>query len=182
MSAGCLFPGIEYSIIPDTYQLQVNPMKSLQRVFFCVLVTSTLMPAYAQQTPKLQGAWELKSQRIDGKEKSLSGRRLRLLTATHFVWVQEDRKMLEELLAKKTPHDSVVAYHDVCGSGTYNVSGDTYTETTEFFYDPQNIGTSIDWKFTLEGDLMSTSGHYVHYKDGKKIEDLLLEEVWKKIE
>ena len=157
-------------------------MKSLQRVLFCVLLSFPLMTVYAQQGGKLQGAWELDAQKIDGKDQALTGKRIRLLTANHFVWVRQDKKLLEELLAKGTPHDSVVAYHDVCGAGTYKVHGDTYTETTEFFYDPQNIGTSIDWKFKLEGDLWYTSGHYVHYNNGKKIEDLLLEEVWKKLE
>ena len=157
-------------------------MKSLQRVLFCILFSFPLMPVYAQHDGNLQGAWELKSQKIDGKGHPLTGKRIRLLTANHFVWVQQDKKLLEDLLARRTSHDSVVAYHDVCGAGTYKVHGDMYTETTEFFYDPQNIGTSIDWKFKLEGDLWYTSGHYVHYKDGKKSEDLLLEEVWKRIE
>jgi hypothetical protein len=137
---------------------------------------------YAQDNSKLQGAWELISQKIDGKDKAFSGRRIRLITASHFAWVKQDTKMVKELLAKGTPHDSAVAFHDVAGAGTYKINGDTYTETTEFFYDPQNLGTSIDWKIKLEGNLWYSSGHYVHYKDGKKNEDLLLEEVWKKIE
>jgi len=140
------------------------------------------MTAYAREPGKLQGAWEMKSQKIDGKKTALRGRRIRILTATQFVWVQEDRQLLEELLAKHSSHDSVVAYHDVCGAGTYKVDGDTYTETTEYFYDPQNIGTSIDWKFRLEGDLWYTTGHYIHYNHGKKDEDLLLEETWKRLE
>jgi hypothetical protein len=157
-------------------------MKATHRIIFCILCFVPFMTVFARQNGRLQGAWELKSQHIDGKDQPLPARHIKLLTKNHFVWVQQDRKQLEELLAKGTPHDSVVAYHDVCGAGTYKVDGDTYTETTEFFYDPQNIGTSIQWKFKLQGDLWHTSGHYVRYKDGKKIEDLLLDEVWRRID
>ena len=157
-------------------------MKSLHRIIFVILFSIPLFMVYPQVNSKLQGAWELISQKIDGKDQALSGRRIRLITASHFAWVKQDTKMTKELLAKGTAHDSVVAFHDVAGAGTYKVNGDTYTETTDFFYDPQNLGTSIDWKIKLEGNLWYSSGHYVHYKDGKKNEDLLLEEVWKKIE
>jgi hypothetical protein len=127
------------------------------------------MTVNAQDKSKLQGTWELISQKIDGKDQTLSGRRIRLITASHFAWIKQDTKQVKELLAKGTAHDSAAAFHDVAGAGTYKVIGDIYTETTEFFYDPQNIGTSIEWKFKIDGDLWSTSGHYVHYKDGKKI-------------
>ena len=157
-------------------------MRCLHHIIFIALLTVPLITVNAQNGGKLQGAWELVSQKIDGKDQVLSGRRLRLLTSSFFVWIKQDTKQIKELLAKGTAHDSAVAYHDVAGAGTYKVDGDTYTETTEFFYDPQNIGTSINWKFKLENDLWSTTGHYVHYKDGRVIEDILLEEVWKKIE
>ena len=157
-------------------------MKSLHRIIFVIIFSLPLIQVIAQDKIKLQGAWELISQKIDGKDQTLSGRRIRLITASHFAWIKQDTKQVKEFLAKGTAHDSAVAFHDVAGAGTYKVNGDTYTETTEFFYDPQNIGTSIEWKFKIDGDLWSTSGHYVHYKDGKKIEDILLEEVWKRID
>ena len=66
----------------------------------------------------------------------------------------EDKQLLEELPARHTSHDSVVAYHDVCGAGTYDVEVDTYTETTEYSY----------------------------YRHGKKDQDLLPEENRKRSE
>jgi predicted NAD-dependent protein-ADP-ribosyltransferase YbiA (DUF1768 family) len=157
-------------------------MKSLSLIILFILLLFTSEFVNAQRRGKLQGAWQLVSQKIDGKNHPVAGRQIKLVTANHFTWIQQDKKQLEELLKKGTPHDSAVAYHDMAGAGTYKISGNTYTETTEFFYDPQNIGTSIDWKFKLKGNLWYTSGHYVHYKDGKKIEDILLEQVWKRIE
>jgi len=157
-------------------------MKPLRRLIFVLLFSFPFTPVYAQNSSKLQGAWELISQKIDGKDQTMSGKRIRLITASHFAWVKQDTKFVKELLARGTAHDSAVAFHDVAGAGTYTLHGDIYRETTEFFYDPQNLGTSIDWKIKLEGNLWYSSGHYVHYKDGKKNEDLLLEETWKRID
>jgi hypothetical protein len=157
-------------------------MKSVRSIILFVLLLIPLLLINAQSSNKLTGAWQLISQKIDGKNQMLTGIRVRLISNNHFVWVNQDKKHLEELLAKATPHDSVVAYHDMCGEGTYKVKGDIYTETTEVFYDPANIGTSIDWKFKLESDLWYTTGHYLHYKNGKQDEDLLLEEIWKRLD
>ena len=156
---------------------------NVRRAIFLVLFSVTaVMVVNAHGNKRLMGTWELQSQKIDGKPQKLTGTRLRLVTAKHFVWIQQSTKEVRELLARATPHDSAVAYHDVAGGGTYSVAGDVFTETTEFFYDPANIGSKIDWKFRLEGDLWYTSGHYIHYQDGKPIENLLLEEVWKKLD
>jgi len=157
-------------------------MSARQRFSVLLMCAIPLVSMHAQVTSKLQGAWQLQSQKIDGKIQTIRGIRLRILSAKHFVWVNQDRQRLEELLARHTAHDSAVAYHDDCGAGTWMVNGDVYTETTEVFYDPGNIGTSIDWDFHLDGDLWYTSGHYIHYKNGKKDEDLLLEEVWKRLD
>jgi hypothetical protein len=74
------------------------------------------------------------------------------------------------------------AYQDAFGAGTYKFVGNTYTETTEFFYAPQYIGTSLEFEFKLDGDLWYTSGHLQHYEGGKKIDDVLLEQVFKRID
>ena len=133
------------------------------------------------QPTGLQGTWEMVSQKIDGKDNPIGGREIKLLTASHFVWVRQDKKQVEELLAKGTEHDSLLAYHDAFGAGTYKVSGDTYTETTEFFYEPKYIGTSIDFTFKLDGKRWYITGRFPHYHGTKKINEILIEEVWKRI-
>ncbi len=157
-------------------------VKFSQRIIPLILLY--LLPAlvHAQQAVKLQGAWEMVSQQVDGKDHPIPGRQIKLLTGTHYVWVRQDKKQVEELLAKGTEHDSLLAYHDAFGAGTYKIVGNTYTETTEFFYEPQYIGTSIDFKFKLDDDRWYTFGHFSHFQGGKKINEILLEEVWKRIE
>lgn len=157
-------------------------MQHLQRIVTAMLLFLLPGLAYAQQAAKLQGTWELVSQKEGGKDHPIIGRQLKLVTGSHYAWVRQDKKHLEELLARKTQHDSISAYQDDFGVGTYKVVGDTYTETTEFFYAPQYIGTSLKFTFKLEGDLWYTSGLLVHFEGGKKIDEILLEQIFKRID
>jgi len=84
-------------------------------------------------------------------------------------------------LATGAQSDSIIAFHDTYGVGTYKIEGDKYIETTEFFYLPQYVGTSVEFTFKVEGDLWYTSGHFGHYEDGKKIDDIVLEQKFKRI-
>ncbi len=138
--------------------------------------------AAAQQSAKLIGTWELVSQKEDGKDHPITGRQIKLVTSGYYAWVRQDKKELEALLAKRTPHDSISAYQDAFGAGTYKVAGNTYTETTEFFYAPQYIGTSLQFEFTMKGDIWRTSGHLKHFEGGKLVDEVLLEQVFKRID
>ena len=94
-------------------------MKYTQHIFTIILLCLLLAFAYAQQTAKMQGTWELVSQKENGKDHPFVGRQIKLLTTSHYVWVRQDKKQLEELLAKKTQRDSISAYADAFGAGTY---------------------------------------------------------------
>jgi len=157
-------------------------MKFSQYVVFITLLSFLSSFVYSQQAAKLQGAWELVSQKEGGKDSPISGRQIKLVTGNHYVWVRQDKKLLDELLTKKTQRDSIKAYQDAFGAGTYKVVGDKYTETTEFFYAPQYIGTSLEFTFKLKGDLWYTSGLLSHYEGGKKINEILLEQAFKRID
>lgn len=157
-------------------------MKYSQRTVTVLLLFLLPVLAHAQHPAKLQGAWELVSQKEDGKDHPISGRQMKLVTGTHYAWVRQNKKLLEESLARQTQRDSISAYQDAFGAGTYKVIGSTYTETTEFFYAPQYIGTSLEFKFKLDGDFWYTSGHYSHFEGGKKINEVLLEQVFRRIE
>ena len=156
-------------------------MKFSQRVIFMVLLSSLPALVQAQHAAKLQGAWELVSQKENGQDHPVVGRQVKLLTADHYAWARQDKKLVEEQLAKGTQRDSIEAFRDAYGVGTYKVVGDTYTETTEFFYLPQYIGKSVDFKFTLKGDTWVISGQYSHYEGDKKVNTVLLEQTYKRI-
>ena len=68
------------------------------------------------------------------------------------------------------------------GSGTYTVLGATYTEKIEFFFDPAYIGRSIPFSCRTEGDRFYQSGDLPIFQDGKKVRDLRIEEVYRRVE
>ena len=146
-------------------------------LFLCFLIG----PTQAQQTPRLQGAWEMVSQKFDGTDNPISGRQIKLLTRSHFIWVSQDKKSALELLAKKTERDSLLAYSGGFGAGTYKISETTYTETLEFFYDPIYIGHTISFSYKLDGDRWLISGSFPVLEGDKKVREFLLEEVWERI-
>jgi hypothetical protein len=157
-------------------------MRFLHRIFPVILLFILPVSLHAQKKVNLQGAWEKIALKINGKDAPLEGRQIKLLTATHYSWVKQDKKAAEALLAKGTLRDSLAAYHDEFGAGTYKISGDTYTETTEFFGEPQYIGKSVSFKFKIKNGLWYIKGTYTHFANGKKIDEELLEETWKRID
>jgi hypothetical protein len=151
---------------------------------FLIITFLLLLPSlvYAQKPAGLQGTWEMVTQKLNGKTSQIIGRQIKLITARHYSWVRQDKKHTEELLAMHTTSDSIAAYHDEFGAGTYKVTGSTYTETSEFFGEPQYIGRSIEFKFKLKGGLWFISGYYTHFENGKELDKILIEETWKKID
>ncbi|HUI66359.1 MAG TPA: hypothetical protein VL126_16055 [Bacteroidota bacterium] len=136
----------------------------------------------AQNTPNLTGAWELVSQKVNGADHPILGRQIKLLTKNHYVWVRQDEKALMDRLNKHTVRDSMAAYQDTYGAGTYRFSGNTYTETTEFFYDPSYIGRSVNFTFTVEKGLWTIKGSFAQMKGNQQVGEESLEEVWRRSE
>jgi len=157
-------------------------MKYLQRIITVILFFLLPTLIHSQKSVKLQGTWELVSQTENGMDHPIEGRHIKLLTKSHYSWARQDKKHLVDLLSKGTQHDSITAYHDAYATGTYKVVGDKYIETTEFFYAPQYIGKSVEFKFKLDGDTWTISGHFSHYNSDKKIDEVQLDQVWKRID
>jgi len=146
----------------------------------CVLIV--LEPGYAQKAPKLEGTWELISQKVDGKDHPFGGRQIKLLSKSHYMWVRQDKKALTALLARNTERDSMRAFQDTYGAGTYTVLGNTYAETTEFFYEPSYIGNTVTFTFTFDGPRWVLTGTIPLMRGNRKIGEEKLEEVWKQID
>jgi hypothetical protein len=119
-----------------------------------------------QETAKSahQGTWKLVSMKYgdateftnfpDGQQ------RLKLITQTHFTWVQYD------MSTKKV--------QSVAG-GSYTLEGDIYTETIEFAGEGMTtyLGGKHAFTITINGDKFFLSGQL---SDGLKIE-----EIWQKV-
>jgi hypothetical protein len=74
------------------------------------------------------------------------------------------------------------AYQDTYGAGTWKVSGNTYTETTEFFYDPHYVGNAVTFTFKFEGGRWIIYGTIPQMTGDTKTGEEKLEEVWKRSE
>jgi hypothetical protein len=148
-------------------------------LLFVVVACST-----AQQKVKITGVWQSLSQKMDGKEVLTSGKNVKYITAKHWIWIFQDKEKCLSLLARKTQKDSLTAYYETfgAGSGTYKLVGNTYTETIEYFADPNYIGLSLDFTVKIEGDRLYQSGKLPWFEGGKRVKDVQWDEVFKRIE
>jgi hypothetical protein len=110
------------------------------------------------------GTWQLISSKY-GDAKDFSDfpkeqRRVKLITATHFTWVQYDaaNKKVESM-----------------AGGPYTLDGESYTETIEFVGEGMETYRGKKQPFTIkvDGDKLNQSGQL---SDGLKIE-----EVWQRL-
>lgn len=113
------------------------------------------------------GAWELKSFKYgdvaDFKKFGAGHRRIKLITAGHFVWVNHDTKT-----NTTDPEAQSVA------GGTYTLDGDQYVESVEYGdrqMAPYFGKTTLTLK--IEGDQMQLSGSLAN--------GLKIAEVWQRV-
>jgi hypothetical protein len=145
-----------------------------------VLVLLVARPAQAQTACQPAGVWELESGKIDGQAYPKTLHQRKFITKNRWVWIAKDDAGPKEL---KTAADSLQMFRTAAsGSGTYTVQGTTYTEKIEFFSDPAYIGLSLPFSCRTEGDRFYQSGMLPIFQDGKKVRDLRLEEVYRRIE
>jgi hypothetical protein len=114
----------------------------------------------------------------------MSGTDMKYITAKHFIWIYQDKSKTISALSKKNQGDPLKAFTDSfnAGSGSYSLKGNTYTETIEHFGDPSYIGLSVVFTVKVEGSKLYQSGKYPILENGKKVRDILLEEVYERVE
>jgi len=83
----------------------------------------------------------------------------------------------------KTIADSLQAFRTMnSGGGAYTLQGSTYTEKLEYFADPAYVGLSIPFTCKTEKDRFIQTGSIRILEGGRKVRNLKLEEVWRRIE
>ena len=112
---------------------------------------------------EVQGVWRRQKVVVNGKTNSTSGEEVKLMTKKHFMWVSQEAR--RDTLPLKTYRDSVRAFSNGGGYGTYTVNGSNLTEHIEMFPDPTYTGK--DWPATCR----VVGGQWIHswispvYKD-----------------
>ena len=112
---------------------------------------------------EIQGVWRRQRIVVNGKSDSTGGEEIKLMTKRHFMWVSQEAR--RDTLPLKTYRDSVRAFTNGGGYGTYTVDGSNLTEHIELFPDPTYAGK--DWPATCR----IVRGQWIHswispvYKD-----------------
>ncbi len=158
------------------------------RALFLLPILVLALPCLAAaQKPKatakpcdVRGVWELVSGTWDGQPMPAGLHQRKIITRSHIAWVREDDNVPKEV---KTAADSLaLALGRVGATGTYTVHGSTYTETIESFPDPGYQGMSVPFTCRVEGDRFYQSGNLPILENGKKVRDMKLEEVYRRVE
>ena len=145
-----------------------------------VLLLVIARPVQAQTGCRLVGVWELVSGKADGQPYPTTLHQLKFITRNRWVWIAKDDSSAKEL---RTTADSLQMFRATgAGSGTYTVQGTTYTEKIEFFSDPAYIGQAVPFSCRTEGDRFYQTGNLPILQGGRKIRDVKLEEVYRRVE
>ena len=144
-------------------------MRNKPLTFSALIILAITVSLLAQQKPAKEGGnhlgtWQLVSTKYgDAKDFSdypTERQRLKMITATHFNWVDYDTK------TKKVSSSA---------GSRYKLRGDVYTETIEFVGDGMETYLDKAQEFTIrtDGDRL--------FQSGKLSDGLTIEEVWKRV-
>ncbi len=128
----------------------------------------------------VQGVWELVSGTVGGQPYPVTLHARKLITRRHWAWVQGDGGPPSRLV---TVGDTLRALRaSLGGTGTYTVSGSTYTETIDVYPLPGYRGMSLPFTCRVEGDRFYQSGKSPVVESGKVVGEVVIEEVYRRIE
>ena len=131
-------------------------------------------------TCQVEGVWALVATSVNGAPAAprRGYHERKIVTRGHFMWLGE--QLQRDTLPMRTELDSLRAMHVDGGSGTYTVSGNSYTERLDYFSDPRQIGRTVRAVCRTEGDRWYHSfrvlGDTVPTNNPR-----ILEEVWRRL-
>lgn len=111
----------------------------------------------------VEGVWRAQKVVTNGRADSTSGVEVKVMTKKHFAWVSQENR--RDTLPLRTFRDSVRAFSDGGGFGTYTVSGNNVIEHIELFPDPTYIGKDWPSKCQVTGNQWIHSWIGPEYKD-----------------
>jgi hypothetical protein len=149
------------------------------RPFLVLAVVMPLRSATAQ-TCDLQGAWQMESSRYDGQPAAPTYSAMKVFTKTRFAVIGDDAASRGPLVSDA---DRLKFLSNLnAAGGSYVVSADSWTEKIDYFSDPAYIGISLTFQCVREGDRLIQKGTFPIFDGGKKVRDVPLEEVWRRVD
>jgi hypothetical protein len=154
--------------------------ESMRNVLAIGVALVLAAPLSAQSSCKLEGVWELVSGTSDGKPYPAGLRQIKIITKGHFAVLWREADTPKQV---RTTADSLAFFRHIgSGGGTYTLKGTAYTERVDYFSAPAVVGMGLPFTCRTEGDRFYQSGTFPVFEGGRKVRDLKLEEVWKRIE
>ena len=136
--------------------------------------------ARAETPCDLQGAWQLVSAKYDNQPSPATYSSVKLFTKTRFAFFGYDTTLHGPLASDA---DRLKFFSSMnAGGGTYVVSAGAWTEKIDQFSDPSYIGLSITFQCVREGDRLIQKGTLPIFEGGKKVRDISLEEVYRRLD
>ena len=117
------------------------------------IFAATSCNAPASANCDVQGVWRRQRVVVNGKSDSTSGEEVKLMTKSHFMWVSQEAR--RDTLPLETYRDTVRAFTNSGGYGTYAVNGSDLTERIELFPD---LYAPKDWPATCR----VVNGQWIH--------------------
>ena len=141
----------------------MKPKFLLLITFFIFLSNHLVAQGQDSSKKKLIGTWVLAAFQYTLPDTVISGNSkmfnsLKIFGSSHFVYI-----------AKSLPNH----VFNRAGGGRYQLSGDQLTEVMDFSSLGNMLGKSFQYKIKVEGDTYYHSG---------KINDIFVEEIWKRLE
>ena len=139
-----------------------------------------LRSATAETSCDLQGAWQLVSAKYDNQPAAPTYSAVKLFTKTRFAFFGYDTAFRGPLVSDA---DRLKFFSNLnAGGGSYMVSAGAWTEKIDQFSDPAYIGMSITFQCVREGDRLIQKGTLPIFDGGKKVRDISLEEVYRRVD
>ena len=140
-----------------------------------------------EEKGRLEGVWEFVSAKITSPDTTMqiepsNWTQTKVITKSHWVFVAQVPNRAKISGARSDAELISMARTFFGGGGTYSLEGDTYTETVQYFSNPNYLSASLSWKIEIKGDQLIQSGTYPAKSIGLEEHDVELYEVYKRIE
>lgn len=157
------------------------------RVFIAFSVGLLAFTAKAADVD-IVGEWQLVSAELTIGEQTFptfnpdTHQMIKILTDSHFAFVSKGPIRPRFSSYSLSTDDKITAFDNFGGgAGRYEFDGTTYTEHVEFSQYPNYEGSSLQFKVTIEGDMLVQEGRYPIVALGLGEKDGYIKEVYQRI-
>ena len=161
-------------------------MKTSYTILVILLLVLLSSCATEKRSP-LEGVWELVSAEwtypdTTRKITPADWSQIKIITKSHFVFAGQEPNRTKISGAGSDAELISMAQEFFGGGGTYTLEGDTYTETMQYYSNPNYISVSLPWKIEIEGTQLIQSGTFPAKSIGLEEHDIELYGVFRRIE